>query len=741
MKIGRYCEILKHRSRPKGRQRLAVAFASTVVTALTLTGCGGGSPSSMQSGNNPQLSGNWQFAMSAPSDGSFSGGLSGGFLLQKGNSAQGQITYSVSSPSVTQKPCATGVTAVTVNVNGQNVTVTAAVGSQTLSLTGAVSQDGSSMSGTYNSTDGQGCGTAQNGVAWNATKIASISGSLQGIFHSTGVGSQTELANQSFLVSGNLVQGPNVGASSATVTGTLTFAGYPCVDTASVNGEISGNSVILQIFGTNGLNVGQIGAATGASNSAIVGSVSGGGYAIQGSNSYIVTSKTCAGGIQPGDEGNLCLGIGNTTACTQPITLTPAVVVFSGQLLGLAPATRTITLTNTDPAGSTLNGIQLNFQALPTSVNFNGSDFDGISGYSEHDNCSSAPGSPFSLGPQQSCTITISFAPQQSCPWLPVSGVPSECPPFVLSAASPPPGQFASVTVTSPASADPDKSFVVPISGFGMSVIQSSTPELDFSAEAQGETSVPQTASFTNVGSSPVQVLPAVNSGSCPGTPSLLHPPVAGVVPGIQVALGNSITPFNSTISYMCDADPVSHLPNFQVVSDSCSGTLLAPQQSCSLTVQYAPQQSGASQLLTLDSFVELNTQECTGSVTTDCEIDSGRFPLELKANPPSPLRMSPAAALDFGLQFKGVPSDPLVLTLLNDPKDPNSQTINFNAITLKGNSFTETDNCSPSLAPGSSCTVTVIYTASTVGYQQGTITLNYNNGQVQTIYLRGQGQ
>ena len=106
-------------------------------------------------------------------------------------------------------------------------------------------------------------------------------------------------------------------------------------------------------------------------------------------------------------------------------------------------------------------------------------------------------------------------------------------------------------------------------------------------------------------------------------------------IAGLQVDTG-SIVQNGSTINYLCDSDLTSKLPNFQISSDTCSGQLLQPQQSCSLQVTYAPQ---ASTPLTpaLDYFLELNTVECTGSTTSDCEIDSGRFPVELTANAAKP--------------------------------------------------------------------------------------------------------
>jgi hypothetical protein len=375
-----------------------------------------------------------------------------------------------------------------------------------------------------------------------------------------------------------------------------------------------------------------------------------------------------------------------------------------------------------------------NSQSGNTSL-FGVSDFNGLPNFTEQDTCASTPGSTFSLSPQQSCSITISFSPQQSCPWLPSTALggepPSACP-FPLA---------ASLTVNIPSSADSDKAFAVPISGIGFSAIVPSTPELDFGAEAMGEASAPQVLSFTNQGASPVQILPAFSS-PCVNPPvgvlTLPRPLTPGSIAGFQVDTG-VITPNGSTINYNCDSDLTSKLPNFRISADTCSGALLAPLASCSLQITFVPQPS-TPLIPALDYFLELNTLQCTSSTTSNCEIDSGRFPVELTANVPSPLRMTPGAGLDFGNQAKGHTSAPLTITLFNDPSDPNTGTVNFTGNLVRGD-YAESDNCGASLAPGSSCTLTITFTPKIVGFDPGTITVTYTVGQTQTIHLRGTGQ
>lgn len=709
-----------------------------LASLMVLTACGGGS--SNQAPSSAALAGNWQFTMATPSDNSFQGGVQGGFLLQNNGNVTGGVTYSISLPPQqtggASTLCNSGSAPMTGTVNGQGVSLTAVAGTQTFTLTGSLSADNLTMMGTYSSTDGKGCGTAQTGLQWSATSVPPLSGSIQGNFHSS---IDPVLRDQDFQVTGTLSQGQNIGASNATVTGTLSFQGYPCLTTASVNGQISGNSIILQIIAPSGTNVGQIGAPVGSSNPSPVSLVSSAaGVVLQGTNGYGITTSACPGGILAGDIGDVCLALGNTTSCTQPILLSPASITFPAQQVGSAPTTQTITLTNVSLSGTPLAGLSLSFNPQSGNTDVLGlSDFDGLPNFTEQDNCSNPPGSTFTLGPQQSCSITISFSPQQSCPWLPSTGLGGEPP-----SACPFP-ENATFTVTSPASADNDTAFALPISGTGYSALVPSTPELDFGAESLTEMSAPQLFSFTNQGASPVQILPALNSpcvNPAKGSFTLPRPPAPGMIAGLQVVTGGiNAIPNSADITYNCDSDLTSSLPNFQISSDDCSGTLLAPQVSCSLQITFAPQPSTPLSPA-LDYFLELNTLQCIGATTSNCEIDSGRFPVELTANLPSPLRMTPGAGLDFGIQTRGQAGVPLTITLFNDPKDPKAATVNFTGNLVKGD-YTESDNCGASLAPGSSCTMTVTFHPKIVGFDPGTITITYTVGQTQTVHLRGTGQ
>ncbi len=712
-------------------------FFCFVAGLLLLSGCAGSHPSA--STGSGQIAGNWQFTMAPPADGSFQGGIQGGFLLQNNSAVTGAVVYTVELPPLpggAPTICDSGSAPVTGTSNGQNVTLTVIAAAQTFTLIGGVSTDGSTMTGTYTSTDGKGCGTTQAGLQWNAALVPPVTGTVQGDFHSAQ--STTLPLDQDFVVTGSLSQGANIGASNATVTGTLNFQGYPCLTSASVNGQISGNSVILKIIGSNGLNVGQIGAPIGYSKpSPVTVATSSSGTVLQGAFGYGISTSACPGGNLAGDIGNVCLSLGNSNSCAQPITLSPASLTFLPQLVGSAPTSQTITLTNAALSGTPLSGLTIAFspQSGPTSP-FGPSDFNEVPSFTEEDNCASPPGASFSLAPLQSCSITIALSPQQSCPWLPsvaLGGEPPSACPYPLK---------ATLTVNTPVSADNLPSFAVPVAGSGLSALVPSTPELDFGAEALGEASPPQPLSFTNQGTSPVQILPALNTPcvnpATGGVLTLIRPPAPGLLAGLQVDTGN-ISQNVSTINYNCDSDLTSKLSNFQISGDDCSGTLLMPQSSCTLQIAFVPQPS-TSLTSGLDYFLQLNTQQCNSLTSLNCEIDSGRFPVELTANQSSPLRMTPGAGLDFGLQTRGLASAPLTITLFNDPKDPKAGTVNFTGNLVKGD-YTETDNCGASIAPGGSCTMTVSFHPKVVGFDPGSISIGYTVGQTQTIHLRGTGQ
>jgi len=411
----------------KGRPSIAVSRAQTIALLFLMvafSACGGGSGANSQPP--PTLSGNWQYTMaeqlnSDPTKPSFTGGLQGGFLVQNGNSASGQATFSIMTQppfgsGATPTQCNSGVAQITGTISGQAINLTAtSVGQQTYTLTGTLSYDGSTVAGTYTSTDGAGCGIAATG-AWSASAIPILNTtSIQGIFHSAG--GAAGLNEQDFQVSGALFQGVNTGGSSAPLTGNLNFSAndYPCFAGVTVTGQISGNTVSLQLLGADDTIVGQLGQSTASSASGLQPLTlisTGGGYVLQSLNGmgYAVFAPACGGGnLQaPADSGSVCLALTSTTACHLPLSINPGALSFPPQSVGSSKTSLTVTLLN--PSSSAI------IDALTISLNNNNSQ----TNFTETDNCgaggTASQGQSFVLQPAQFCTISIGYAPQQSCP-------------------------------------------------------------------------------------------------------------------------------------------------------------------------------------------------------------------------------------------------------------------------------------------------------------------------------------
>ena len=470
-----------------------------LVGTILLSACGG-SDSNRNTQIPVTLSGNWQFTPAPPGDGSFSGGLQGGFLLQKSTGVTGAVSYSITLPTNPNPTvCSNGSASVTGTLNGQAVTLTATTATQTFAFTGTLSLDGTTMGGTYTSTDGAGCGTAQTGLQWSAILVPPLTGSIQGDFHSAG--GTAGLNQQVFVVSGGLVQSTNTGADSAVVTGNLNFVNaatdlsdYPCFATAALSGQISGNTVVLQILGTGGSNAGQIGQSTGSSMglSPVNFTAARGANLLQTvgflqsiGTAYLVATSAdqCMGTLgtttTAGDFGSLCLALNGSNGCQQALTLTPSALTFSSQTVGSIATMQTTTLVNS--SGSSLGSLTL-------TVANNG----GAADFTETDTCGSggiaSQGQPFNLGSGQSCVITISFAPVENCA---PGTVDAQC-------------LTATLIVTSPS----DQSiFSLPIVG-GVTPSAALTGRLDLDGKVLWEAVDPHWLSG-NTGRYPVQALSA----------------------------------------------------------------------------------------------------------------------------------------------------------------------------------------------------------------------------------------
>ena len=99
-------------------------------------------------------------------------------------------------------------------------------------------------------------------------------------------------------MTGNLAQGPNTGSSTATVSGTMAAAGSnrfcSYLSTATINGLISGTSVVLNLYGPDGLQIAQIGNLGSQNPSSLVLTSSPNGTSLSGTYMFPAISSACA---------------------------------------------------------------------------------------------------------------------------------------------------------------------------------------------------------------------------------------------------------------------------------------------------------------------------------------------------------------------------------------------------------------------------------------------------------------
>jgi hypothetical protein len=216
--------------------RLLGAFL--FVCVLLLTGCGGSSGTS-QAGD---LSGNWQMTLQNAT----SSETQSGFLLQTGNTLTGGVLFS--GQTISGQTTCEGVGSAVGQASGTNVTLTVTPAGQTMNLTGTVANNATSMSGSY-SILASGCGQTEVGT-WNAHQVNPLTGTFQATFISVDFATV-------FHFTGSITEGPNTGASQATLSGSMISSDAACFSAASVSGVISGTSVVLNILTPEGVALGK----------------------------------------------------------------------------------------------------------------------------------------------------------------------------------------------------------------------------------------------------------------------------------------------------------------------------------------------------------------------------------------------------------------------------------------------------------------------------------------------------
>jgi P pilus assembly chaperone PapD len=164
--------------------------------------------------------------------------------------------------------------------------------------------------------------------------------------------------------------------------------------------------------------------------------------------------------------------------------------------------------------------------------------------------------------------------------------------------------------------------------------------------------------------------------------------------------------------------DSISVTGNF-AETDTCTGGVPAAS-TCTLSVTFAPSTTG-----TLSGSVVIN-DNAAGSPHT----------ISLAGTGSGAVAGFVPSTLTFPSTTVGVTSAPQTVTLANQ----GNVTMNITSIQVSGD-YAETNTCSSTLAPSSSCTISVTFAPSAAGNRVGTLAVNDDAaGSPQTVLLSGTG-
>ncbi len=232
------------------------------------------------------ISGNWQLALTRHN--STQVWTFSGFLLQSGDIVTGSFILGAGCQ---------GVGPVNGTFDGQNLQLTVSEFGQDFSLSATLPSGSAAtafIGGQFSTLQGGCVGFTSTGT-WTAVRITPLAGPFHGsIVSSSG--------NGTLDVTGTLTQGPDIGASNATVYGTITASGGPrfCsyLSTATITGTISGETMVLDLFGPNGSQIGQFPAPAPEAPAIVTPD----GTSLTSSYIFPQISKACSG-----DQGSLTL--------------------------------------------------------------------------------------------------------------------------------------------------------------------------------------------------------------------------------------------------------------------------------------------------------------------------------------------------------------------------------------------------------------------------------------------------
>jgi hypothetical protein len=406
-----------------------------------------------------------------------------------------------------------------------------------------------------------------------------------------------------------------------------------------------------------------------------------------------------------------------------------------GQLPSGQSIAKTVTLTNSGPAGSllTIRRVTSEWPFLATTA------------------CGAT------LAATKSCTVTLTYTPLNQ----------------VGTEASPPPSTadvgtltLESDAVSSPTLIDLSGSstpayVAAPSNAAPLAAFTLSQSSLTFATTMAGNASTPQTVTLSNTGTTTIHILSIATStdftasSTCatllPGTSCTLtivftpqststattrisaaeissdsgtplefisligasSPPTL-FIPQNTLSFGTVVIGANAFLPLQITNTGVSAVTfygigatgEFSPSSGSCpsGGATLAPNTSCTLEIEFTPLQTG-----TLTGILSVSTSASTLPITATLTGIGAQ----------SQLQVSPST-LNFGSLAVGIPAS-LPLTLVNTG---NASVSNI-ALTITGDYAVTLPCASTTLAPGASCPVTITFTPAATGTRAGALTVS----------------
>jgi hypothetical protein len=234
-----------------------------------------------------------------------------------------------------------------------------------------------------------------------------------------------------------------------------------------------------------------------------------------------------------------------------------------------------------------------------------------------------------------------------------------------------------------------------------------------FTPTATGARTGTVTLTGNDGGGTQIQVINLSATGTLAGaalTPSVQTFPstlVGASSPPLNVVLTNSGTDAMTGIA-------VSTLGDF-TQTNTCAA-ILAPGASCIISIAYAPTIAG--------------TESGELAVTSNLEM----LTVSLIGNGLAPGASLDIAQLSYGGQLVGTSSLAQTVIFTNTGTIP----INITSV-APSTDFTDTTNCSGSIAAGANCSINILFIPTTTGSLHGTVTITDTAG-TQVVAMQGQG-